>query len=110
VRFLIDECVPKQIRGFLEDHDSVTARHAGLGGYKNGQLLNAAEGTYDLLITSDKNLRYQQNLTGRKLAILLLSTNDRELIEQNGERILKTVNKMKPREFLELELPPASLF
>ena len=110
MKILIDECVPNQIRGFLGNHDSVTARYAGLGGYKNGLLLSAAEGTYDLLITSDKNLRYQQNLTGRKLAILLLSTNDREVIEQNGERILNAVNRMKPREFLELELPAATPF
>ena len=81
-----------------------------MGGYKNGRLLDAAEGTYDVLITSDKNLRYQQNLTARKLAILLLSTNDREVIEQNAERILKAVNRLKPREFLELELPAATPF
>jgi predicted nuclease of predicted toxin-antitoxin system len=110
VKILIDECVPKQIRSFLGNHDSITARQAGLGGYKNGRLLNAAEGAYDVLITSDKNLRYQQNLSGRKLAILLLSTNDREVLEQNGERILETVNRMKPREFLELVMPAATPF
>jgi len=110
VKILIDECVPKQIRGFLGNHDSNTVRFAGFSGYKNGNLLNAAEGTYDLLITSDKNLRYQQNLKDRKLAILLLSTNDREVIEHNGDRILSTVNRMKPREFLELELPAPKQF
>jgi hypothetical protein len=79
-------------------------KYAGYGGYENGELLTIAEEEYDLFITSDKNLRYQQNLTGRKLAILILSTNDRDEILNNGECILATVNRMKQSEFAELEL------
>lgn len=64
---LLDECVPRPLKRFLTGHSVHTAQQAGLGGYKNGQLLKAAEGAFDLLLTSDQNLRYQQNLSGRHL-------------------------------------------
>ena len=101
---LLDECVPRPLKRFLTGHSVQTAQQAGLGGYKNGQLLKAAEGAFDLLLTSDKNLRYQQNLSGRSLAILILSTNKRGKVIANGQRILDAVNRMKPNGFLELEL------
>jgi predicted nuclease of predicted toxin-antitoxin system len=104
VTILLDECVPRPLRRFLSGHSVLTAQQAGLGGFKNGQLLKATEGVFDLLLTSDKNLRYQQNLTGRKLAILLLSTNNRTKLLQNGEKILSAVNRMKPGKFEELEI------
>ncbi len=104
MRILIDECLPHQIRGCLTGHDSRTVKYAGYGGYENGELLKTAEVEYDLFITSDKNLRYQQNLQGRKLAILLLSTNDRDDILKNTERILATVNRIRGSDFVELEL------
>jgi hypothetical protein len=53
----------------------------GWGGIRNGDLLQRAEGEFDLFITSDQNIRYQQNLTGRAIAILELSTNDLRRIE-----------------------------
>ena len=104
MRILIDECVPRQIRSRLSGHYVRTAREAGFASYKNGKLLKAAEDEFDLLITSDKNLRYQQNLEGRSLSILLLSTNDRCVIELNGDKILRTINQMKRKGYKELEL------
>jgi predicted nuclease of predicted toxin-antitoxin system len=104
VNILIDECVPRQIRTLLPGHFVRTAREIGLAGYKNGKLIEAAEGKFDLLITSDKNLRYQQNLASRVLSILLLSTNKRSVIESNGDKILRMVNRMKPKSYEELEL------
>jgi hypothetical protein len=101
---LLDECVPRPLKKFLTGHSVLTAQQAGLGGYKNGQLLTAAEGQFDLLITTDKNLRYQQHLATRKIGILLLSTNRRTVIEQNGDAILRAVNLIKDRQFLELEI------
>jgi predicted nuclease of predicted toxin-antitoxin system len=104
VRILIDECVPRQIRSRLPGHYVRTAREAGFGGYKNGRLIKAAEKDFDLMITSDKNLRYQQNLSGRTLSILLLSTNDRTAIEIDGGKILQAVNQMLPATFEEIVL------
>jgi predicted nuclease of predicted toxin-antitoxin system len=104
VKILIDECLPHQIRHFLTEHDAQTVKYAGYGGYENGDLLKIAEADFDLFITSDQNLQYQQNLLVRKLAILLLSTNELDEILQNKELILATVNRITPSEFVELEL------
>jgi hypothetical protein len=81
-----------------------TARESGFAGYKNGQLIEAAEGKFDLLITADKNLRYQQNLASRMLSILLLSTNKRSVIELNADKILRAINQMNGKGYKELEL------
>ena len=104
MRILIDECVPRQIRSRLPGHFVRTARESGFAGYKNGQLIEAAEGKFDLLITADKNLRYQQNLASRMLSILLLSTNKRSVIELNADKILRAINQMNGKGYKELEL------
>jgi hypothetical protein len=60
----------------LDGHDCTSTQWRGWGGIKNGDLIRLAEKEFDIFITSDQNLRYQQNLAGRCLAILELSTND----------------------------------
>jgi hypothetical protein len=60
---LLDECVPWPMHKILKGHNS-TAPKCGWGGIKNGDLLRHAEGKFDLFITSDQNIRYQQNLAG----------------------------------------------
>ncbi len=59
----------------LTGHECSTAQKCGWGGVKNGELLEHAEDQFDVFITADQNIRYEQNLTGRKIAILQLSTN-----------------------------------
>lgn len=99
MRILLDECVPRTLKRLLPGHYVRTAQQAGFTGYKNGQLLDAAEAEYDLFITSDQNLQYQQNLEGRALAILMLSTNDRTTLTVNADQILRAVNGMHAGEF-----------
>ncbi len=71
MKVLLDVCTPVQVRQALLAHDVHTAVRMGWGELENGDLLRAAEAAgFDLLIICDKNLRYQQNLTGGKLAIL----------------------------------------
>ena len=81
VKILLDECVPWPIHKVMTDHVCATAQQRGWGGKKNGDLLRLAENEFDLFITSDQNIRYQQNLQGRRIAILELSTNDLRKIE-----------------------------
>lgn len=70
MRILLDECVPVQVRNALVGHEVTTAQKLGWGGISNSELLQRAEQNgFDLFIVADKNPRYQQNLTGRKLAI-----------------------------------------
>ena len=76
MKVLLDECVPWPMHKLLAGHDCTTAQKRGWGGIKNGDLLGRAEDEFDLFVTSDQNMRYQQNLAGRRIAILELSTND----------------------------------
>lgn len=101
---LLDECVPVQVRNALVGHDVSTAQTMGWGGISNGELLQRAEQTgFELFIVADKNLRYQQNLTGRKLAILELWTNHRPTLEKNLDRIRTAAARVSPGEYLVLE-------
>ena len=78
MKLLIDECVDERLRHLVPGYECQTARHAGLAGLKNGLLLDAAEvAGFDALITVDQNIPEQQNLSARKLSILILrdSTN-----------------------------------
>ena len=70
-----DENLPHGLRRVLAPHPVTTVQQAGYAGMKNGKLLAALEGSYDVFLTGDKNLRYQQNLTVRRLAIIELPTN-----------------------------------
>ena len=64
------------LRAFMGQHEVLTAPQRGWGTLKNGELLTAAEDAgFDVLLTTDKNLRYQQNLSGRKIAIVILGRN-----------------------------------
>jgi predicted nuclease of predicted toxin-antitoxin system len=74
MRILIDECLPAALKETLAalGHDCQTVRRAGFGSKKNGELLTLAEGQWDVLLTSDRNIKYQQNMTGRSVSILIL--------------------------------------
>jgi hypothetical protein len=74
VLILLDNNVPRGLARALPAHTVVESRERGWHLFKNGDLLNAAEdAAFDVLVTSDKSIRYQQNLTGRKLALVVLS-------------------------------------
>ena len=95
MKILLDECVPWPMHKLLAGHDCTTAQKRGWGGVENGELLRLVEGEYDLFITSDQNVRYQQNLTGRKVAILELSTNDLHRIHAAASAI-QDANQRNP--------------
>ena len=73
MRLLIDECIDERLRLLFPGHDVETARYANLAGLKNGRLLEAAEEAgFDVLITTDQNIPDQQNLSERKIAVVIL--------------------------------------
>ena len=76
MKLLLDACVPRPLRKLLASHTVYTAQEMGWGRLKNGALLRQAEVQFNALISTDQNLKYQQNLVGRKLAIPVLPTND----------------------------------
>ena len=105
MRILLDECVPWPMHRLLANHSCVSVQAQGWAGIKNGELLRLAETDFDLFITSDQNIRYQQNLAGRKIAVLELSTNDIERIEAAASLIQDAVEKIEPEQFQQLEIP-----
>ena len=105
MKILLDECVPWPMHKILRGHSCSTVQGQGWGGIKNGDLLKRAEGEFDLFITSDQNIRYQQNLTGRRIAILELSTNDISRIEASRSLLEDALKDIKPDEFRQLTIP-----
>lgn len=106
MKILLDVCVPIQVRQALQGHEVYTAVKMGWGEFENGKLLRAAElAGFDLLIICDKNLRYQQNLAGRRLAILELWTNHRPTLERHFPPIRQSADTMQPGEYRVLSAP-----
>jgi hypothetical protein len=89
----------------LGGHACSTVQDRGWGGIKNGDLLQRAETEFDLFITADQNIRYQQNLIGRRIAILELSTNDIGRIQAASTLIDKALEKIGSSEFIRLTIP-----
>jgi predicted nuclease of predicted toxin-antitoxin system len=81
MKILIDECLPTALTDAVTElgHECETVRNAGFGSKKNGELLRIAEGRWDVLLTSDRNIKYQQNMTGRKVAIVILCAKSNRL-------------------------------
>jgi len=74
MRIIFDQGVPVPLRRFLSEHVVETAFERGWSTLSNGDLISAAEAAFDLFVTTDQSLRYQLNLIGRRLAILVLPT------------------------------------
>jgi predicted nuclease of predicted toxin-antitoxin system len=96
MRILLDECVPWPMRHLLSGYDCISVQKRGWKGTKNGALLQLAAGEFDLFITSDQNMRYQQNLMGSSIAVLELSTNDLCRIRAAAAMIQSEVGAIKP--------------
>ena len=80
MKILLDESVPRLLKLRLPQLNISTVQEMGWAGVQNGELLRRADELFDVLITADRNLRYQQNLSGRKLAILVLPSNQVPLV------------------------------
>jgi predicted nuclease of predicted toxin-antitoxin system len=107
MKIILDESAPQKLRLLLEgDHTVVTTSYQGWSGLKNGELLNVAEATgFELLITADQEIKYQQNLKGRKLALLVLSTNNWERIKAHIAEIRAAASAATPGSYVEVEIP-----
>jgi hypothetical protein len=105
MKILLDECVPWPIHKFLVEHMCATAQQKGWGGKKNGDLLRLAEKEFDLFVTADQNIRYQQNLRERTIAIIELSTNDYRRLKSFVPLLLTEIASIKPAEYRRVEIP-----
>ena len=104
---LFDNGTPRTLARYLIDRHSVTeARALGWDELENGDLLTAAEAKgFDLLLTTDKNLRYQQNLAQRRIAIVALGRGRWTLIQPHVAKIVAAVEAARPGGFIEVEIP-----
>jgi hypothetical protein len=106
MRILLDESVPHGLRLLLRGHAAFTVSYQGWAGRKNGDLLALAEKAgFELLITADQELRYQQNLTTRNVSILVLGTNDWLSLRAAQAEIVSAIDHMPASGYLELAIP-----
>ena len=103
MRILLDQGTPAPLRDALTGHSVETAYELGWSKLSNGDLLAAAEAAaFGLLITTDHILRYQQNLSGRRLAILVLPTTRWRQIQARVAEVVSAVTSIRPGEYREL--------
>jgi hypothetical protein len=106
VRVLFDQGTPVPLRKYLSAHQVVTAFEQGWSTLRNGELLWAAEaGGFEVLLTTDKNLRYQQNLTNRAIAIVVLGKARWPRIKTVIARVAAAVDAATPGSYSEGEIP-----
>ena len=106
MRIIFDQATPVPIRRFLEGHTVRTAAQQGWAELRNGELLTAAEGAgFDLLLTTDKNMRYQQNLMGRKIAIVVLGRQQWPLLRSHIKVVIEAINAATPGSYSEAKIP-----
>lgn len=106
MRVLFDQGTPAPLRQALQGHQVVTAYELGWATLKNGELLLAAEiEGFEVFVTTDRNLRYQQNLASRRIAILVLATTSWPRIQQVTDRVQSAVQACVPGAFVELPIP-----
>ena len=76
MRLLLDECLPRKLKGGLPGHEVQTVPEMGWAGVENGDLLPLIEAVFDAFVTIDGNMRYQQNMSGRSFALIVLKARD----------------------------------
>ena len=103
---LFDQGTPVPLRKHLPQHTVMTAYECGWAALKNGDLLREAEeNEFAVLVTTDQNLKYQQQLSGRRLAILVLGSTSWPRIRQHSEAIRQVVEQLTPGTYHEFPIP-----
>ncbi|MGA2415595.1 MAG: hypothetical protein ABSF59_14180 [Candidatus Sulfotelmatobacter sp.] len=106
MRILFDHGTPSGIARSLSGHEVTEAIDRGWERVSNGELLNLAEAAgFDVLLTTDKRIRYQQNLTGRKIAIVVLGNPTWRMVRLYLDRIASAVSGAAPGSYAEVEIP-----
>src|SRR5207302_9633349 len=98
MRVLLDECVPRSLRKEVVGHEVKTVAEAGWAGVKNGELLQLAAKQFDVFLTIDRNLEYQQNFAGLALAVIVVHapSNDVAVLRPLMSAVLAAISEIKP--------------
>jgi hypothetical protein len=106
MRILFDHSTPAPLRHALTAHVVVEAVEHGWESLDNGALLDAAEaGGFEIFITADKNIRYQQNLAGRRIAVLVLGNAQWPVLRRHVDRVVAALNGCTPGTLTEVQIP-----
>ena len=106
MRILLDQSAPKGIARFLPEHSVETCADRGWQTLTNGELLRAAEAAgFEVFLTADKNLRYQQNLAGRLIAIVVLGTPQWPLLQAHIAQVVEAIEGSKPGSYTTVDIP-----
>lgn len=103
VKVLFDQGTPAPLRRLLPGHEVRTAYEMGWSALLNGELLNAAEAEdFDAIVTTDKNIRHQQNIAALRLGILVLPTTDWSKIRPHAARVAEALDRLRPGTVIEV--------
>ena len=105
-KVLLDECTPRVVKRRLPGWDVRTVQETGWAGVKNGELLRRGEALFDVLISSDQNLRHQQNLSGRRLAFIILPSNQVPVVTLLIAAVEQALQTIRQGDVVEIPLPP----
>jgi len=106
MQVLFDNGTPRGLAQFLTGHSVEEARARGWEELANGELLDVAEQAgFEVLVTTDKNIRYQQNVKARKIAFVVLEHAQWPMVKQVAEKIAAAVNSAQPGSYVEVEVP-----
>lgn len=106
MKILFDNCAPNPIARSLSGHEVTFARHIGWHELKNGELIQRAEDAgFELILSTDRNIKYQQNLAGRKIAILVLGQQNWNLLRPHIQFVVDAVNAAIPGSYAEVDIP-----
>lgn len=102
MKIIIDECVPSIVKR-IPDREIVSVQDMGWAGIENGELLRLVATEFDVFVTSDKNLRYQQNLSNLDLTIVLLPSNQVPVVRSLLPKIDAALERRTSNDFIEIE-------
>ncbi len=96
MRILLDECLPRKLKRELLPHTAMTVTEIGWSGIKNGALLRLAETQFDIFLTADRNLPYQQNVSSYNIAVVLVARNNRiDTLRQLAPGVLEALQTIQ---------------
>ena len=106
MRVLFDHNAPSGAARLLIGHEVTEAYERGWSRISNGELLAKGEAAgFDVLVTADKKIRYQQNLTGRRIAIVVLGNSTWRILRQHLDRVAIAIDAVTPGSYAEVEIP-----
>jgi hypothetical protein len=106
MKILFDNGTPKPIARYLAGHVVTRARQIGWHELENGELIQRAEDAgYDVLLSTDKNIRYQQNLRGRRIALVVLGSSQWPMVRLHLGEIAGAIDACTPGSYIEVDIP-----